>query len=279
MSELGDLENAIVASVAAIEDGGEPLFATVKAASGRKDELLAAAIRRERQPAAYVVFAGRMAATDGAALVGDPRFSLIVAAESLRGGSEPRLGGEDATGAFTLLDKLAVALQARVVLTDRRLVLVDEGVVATDERSYVARQRYQVRRVAQSSPPTFDGQAICGSQSLVEVLLGPLRADAEVFSFPGVDGLFRRHLGVRSRQIVWRGQLRASSDAELNGLEANLEALVAAPEAATMVDPWGRTLSDCVVDGFERRGPRRKDHYTGLVTQDFELVFVQLNPI
>ncbi len=277
MSELGDLENAIVATVSAIQEGGNDLFATVKGFSGPGGDAIAAAIRAELKPAAYVAFAGRRATRGEAWLVGDPRFSVIVAQEGLRGGSEPRLGSSSVTGGLDLLNKLAIALQNAILLTDRKLLLIDEGVLAADDRTYIARQQYDVLRVSQASQPTFNGQTVCGADSIVHVVIRAARADMTEFAFPGINGVFRHHLGLRGRQITWRGQLRADDDAGLNAIEASLESLAADPAAHSMVDPWGRTHTDCVLDSFERNGARNKDHYTGQATQDFELVFTQLS--
>jgi hypothetical protein len=90
------------------------------------------------------------------------------------------------------------------------------------------------------------------------------RRAASLFSFPGIDGVFERNLGLREQPIVWRGQLRAADDAALNALEAAMESEIANGQEKTMVDPWGRSYASCVVKAFRRAGSRRRDHPPGL---------------
>ena len=106
--------------------------------------------------------------------------------------------------------------------------------------------------------------------------LGVLRRATSSFSFPGIDGVFERNLGVKDRAILWRGQLRATSDSAMNVLESAIESEVQAGEARTMIDAWGRSQAQCVVKSFARRGPRGRDSLSGQAIQDFEIEFTQL---
>lgn len=277
MSQLADLENAIVALLAAIQVGGQDVFATVQGTSNADDAALAAELRRQRKPAAVVALDGRRAAAGDDPVPESPRFTIAIAEESLRGSGEARLGGTGVSGGFDLLERVTLALQDATIVTDYQLVFVDERPLAADDRVVMYGQRYEARRLAETSAPTFDGQAIGGTDSVVRVLVGSLRRSTVRFGFAGIDGIFRHDLGGRGRDIVWRGQLRAASNAALNTIEQTLEGYVSDPRAFTLVDSWGRTYTDCALDGFERRGARRNDSVTGQALQDFELTFEQLN--
>jgi hypothetical protein len=110
----------------------------------------------------------------------------------------------------------------------------------------------------------------------VDVHVGELKRAASTFAFPGVDGVFERFMGTRERSIIWRGQLRAADNNELNAIEQGLEDLVCRATADTIRDSWDRTFDHCVARTFKRTGPRGRDDLTGEATQDFELEFVQL---
>jgi hypothetical protein len=122
----------------------------------------------------------------------------------------------------------------------------------------------------------FNGEALAGTNSDVDVLIGELTRAGSVFAFPGVSGVFERSLGTRERPITWRGELRAAADSELNSMEAAIEARVREARVGSVADPWGRTFDSCVPRSFERLGPRRVDLLTGEALQEFELRFAQL---
>lgn len=277
MSQLETLENAIVTLISAIQVGGQDVFAVVAGTSHAKGEGLTAALRRERKPAALVGYEGRRPAAGDEPVPEAPRFFVAVAEESLRGAGEARVGGTGVAGGFDLLDRLTQALQDATVATDYRLAFVDEAVLAADDRTVLYRQRYDARRISELTAPTFDGQTICGSDSIVNVIVGSPRRSVVRFGFPGIDGAFRHDLGGRGRPIVWRGQLRAASDAALNTIEQTIEGFAADPRAFSLVDAWGRTFGDCVLDTFTRRDRRREDSVTGDSLQDFTLEFEQLS--
>ncbi len=275
MSQLETIEDAIVGAIAAIEVGGQDLFAVVRGTSSIERNAVMAEVRRERKPAALVAYDGRRTGAGDLPAAESPRCLVFAADESLRTGGEARVGGTGVAGGFDLLERLTLALEDATLAGEYRLVLTDESPLATDGRIVVYRQRYEAQRPAESAAPTFDGQALCGDSSVVNVIAGSPRRSVVTFGFPGIDTVFRHDLGSRGRAIVWRGQLRANDDAALNTIEQTIEAYVADPRLFDMVDAWGRTCGDCVLDAFERRGPRRKDAVTGRVRQDFELRFEQ----
>ena len=93
--------------------------------------------------------------------------------------------------------------------------------------------------MAESAAPTFGGATLTGDKATVRVDVGELRVAASSFSFPGIDGVFERRLGVRERPIWWRGELRGDND-YLNFIEANIENELRDGQAKTMVDAYGR---------------------------------------
>jgi hypothetical protein len=211
------------------------------------------------------------------AIVGLPRVSVWIAARNLRGGDDVRLGDGSALGGFDLLALVMEALDGTVIESDRRLGAIDEQVIASDETHVVYEQRYVVDRVAELTQPTFDGAALAGADSLVQVVVGEVATEAAAFAFAGIDGEFRQQLGVRQRPIEWRGQLRASTDGALNAIECAIEAAVIEAGAHAMVDAWGRTFEDCVLVGLKRVGARRRHPVNGRAVQTFVMEFEQLN--
>lgn len=278
MSELGDLESAVVSLIAGITSGGSPAFQSVEGFSDGDRRAGVAQVRRRLAPAALVVFGGRVRSDVAESVVGVPKLTVLIAAANLRGGDDPRSGDGTALGGFDLLALVMTALDGTIVDTDRRLSALDEQVVAADETSVVYEQLYLVDRITELSSPTFNGQVLAGSDSLVNVIVGELSADTVAFAFPGIDGVFRHHLGTRGRPIRWRGQLRASDDSGLSTIESTIEAMVANPNSFDMVDSWSRTFADCTADRFVRTGPRRRHPVSGYALQPFEIHFTQLNP-
>jgi hypothetical protein len=118
---------------------------------------------------------------------------------------------------------------------------------------------------------------ICGSVSEVAVVPGAVAREVVEFAFAGIDGVYRHDLGARGRPIVWQGQLRGSDEAELNAIESELEGYAVDPREYRMVDGAGRTFEYCVLERFERTGPRRVEPVSAWATQGFRLVFQQLD--
>ncbi len=277
MSELGDLETAVIGLITGIQSGGQPMFREVFGFTDPDRKRGVAEIRRRQLPAAMVVYDGRQRANAADSIVGLPRLTVLIATENLRGGDDVRAGDGAAPGGFDLLGSVMSTLDGAIVQTDRRLSAIDEQTVAADETHVVYEQRYLVDRAAELTAPTYDGTAIAGASSLVNVIVGELSAERVSFAFAGIDGEFRHHLGTRGRLIRWRGRLRAVDDAALNNIEATIEAKIAAGTTADMVDSWSRTFADCTVDLFERTGPRRRHPVSGEAIQPFEIRFTQLN--
>lgn len=278
MSELGDLETAVVGLIAGIQDGGSPVFRSVAGFSDPDRRRSLAHISGLVAPAALVIYAGRVRGDVSQSVVGAPKVTVLLRAENLRGGEDVRSGDGAAYGGFELLQLVMAVLDGTVVQTDRRLVALDEQVVVADATHAVYEQRYLIDRVAELQPPTFNSVALAGAGSLVTVIIGDAVGETASFAFPGIDGVFQHHLGMRGRSIRWKGQLRAAGDSGLNTIESILEAAVADPEAHDMVDSWSRTFGDCVLDRFVRQGPRERHPVTGYALQSFELHFTQLNP-
>ncbi|MCP4590801.1 MAG: DUF1834 family protein [bacterium] len=277
MSQLGDVATSVVGMLSALQVGAGEAFATVGVCQLGDRKAAAASLARQRQPAAYVLYDGLERRAAGGAVPGAALLAVIVAAENLRGGSAALTGEPESVGVLDLLEDVSAVLDGAVIPPDHRLVLRDERQLASDERAVVFEQRYLAERLAELGSPTFDGVAIAGSASMVTVQLHSLESAAIEFGFPGIDGVYRHHLGMRSRRISWTGCLVADDDAGLNALEAELERLVVAGVAAEVVDAWGRTFSECVLDRFERQGRRRRHSATGAAVQQFELTFSQLS--
>lgn len=274
MSELSDIESAVVGLIQAVQVDAADLFATVAGFADTNVRDVVSHMRRELKPAAYVVYDGR-GASDTLGVPAAPKLSVFAIVESLRGGDEPRTGSSLESGGFDVLGELFTALAGSVIVTDRQLAFVDEKLIAADDTSVVYEQRYLVMKLATTTAPTFGGSAIAGGSSVVRVIVGDSEMDTQEFSFPGIDGEFQQALGLSGRLITWSGQLRAGSDSALTTIETIIEGLLAASQPADIVDGFGRTFKDCTLNRFARRGQRRKHTITAQAQQDFELHFAQ----
>lgn len=276
MSVWEMIEDAVVQALEQLSSGGSSLFATVKGRTSRERKQLIAALGRERLPAAYVITRGRESGDKTFRRSGSPTLSVLLGQRSLRSDHEVRAGSDEVTGIYELSEQVVVALQDQVVAWDRRLLLVDEQPAGGDEGTIIWEQRYEVRRLASIAAPTFGGVELAGTDSEVVVEVNELQHASSLFSFPGVDGVFRRGLGARERRIVWRGQMRAASNSILNAREQGIEELVRSGEAATMTDACGRSYPSCAVKAYRRCSPRQRDELSEESLQDFEIEFTQL---
>jgi len=276
MSDWVTIETDVATVLVDLEVDGGPLLATVSARTARDRKVLLTAIQRELLPAAYVLMAGRNSSDKSSGQAGMPSLSVVIATQSLRSDSEARIGESGSGGMWLITEQVSSALQDLELESTWRLLLIDERLVGGQEGLIVWEQRYEVRRPAELTTPTFGGVALAGSSSRVCVELGELRRASGLFSFPGVGGVFDRHLGVRERPIFWRGQLRGANDSALNTIETAIEDEIRDGEDKTMVDAWSRSHESCVLKAFRRRGPRQRNALSGQVFQEFELEFTQL---
>jgi len=276
MSELGDVAVAVTGLLSALQSGGGNVFATVGFHQVAERRAAAVVIARQLKPAAFVLYDGRAARGRREALPTAASLAILLCVENLRGGDTALTGDTGHAGAFDVLELVSAALDGAIVESEYRLLLQDERQVAGDGRAVVFEQRYRVERLAEVSAPTFGGSAIAGSDSVVTVHLGSVMTESVEFGFPGIDGVHRHQTATRGRAIRWKGELVADDDAGLNTIEAELDRLTMEQAPATMVDAWGRSFPDCVLDAFERKGTRQRHPVTGKPVQTFELRFTQL---
>ena len=275
MNTLETIEREVLAVLAGLQVDGATALATVRGGSPSADrKRLTASLLRERMAAAYAVVSGREAAERSTGRPGGVEVTVLLADRSERSDAEARLGGAAIRGVFALAGVVAGGLRAAVVAGDRRLMLLSERGLPADEGVALWEQTYAVRRRV-AAAPTLDGRVLTGAGSEVVVEVGPLRRAASVFSFPGVDGVTRLDLGSRGREIRWSGELRANSDAELSALEAGLEAEAGSGAERRMGDACGAVYEGCVLQAYERKGPRGCDEVSGEVLQRFEARFEQ----
>ncbi len=275
-SEFADIESAVGSILGAIEVEASPLFSTVRAiAIADRKSALAAGVDLQ-MPAVLFGLDGRDKSASGQPVPGGPRLMVYVFATNLRSEDGARVGDVDGVGAFTLAHEASVALDGAVVAGNRRIGAVDERVVLSNERTIAIEQRWSVEAFSDSVTPTFDGQAIVGSDSVVSTQVGAIEARSVVFGFPGIDGEFRHGLGNEARTIRWVGQLRADNQNGINAIESEIENLMGSGGTSVLVDSVGRAFERCAIDSFNRRGERYVHPMTGQFVQNFELDFVQL---
>jgi hypothetical protein len=255
---------------------GQPVLAAVQGYGRRDRKSAMAALERERMPAAYVSVIERSGGDKDYRRPGRTRLSVLLAERSERAAADARIGGVDCVGIYAVSELAAVALQDMEVGTGLRLLLLDDQAVGGVDGFLIREQRYEVHRIGQRATPTFGEMALAGAESEVSVELGKLQRATSVFSFPGVDGVFERHMGTRGRSIIWQGQLRAEDDTAMNALEAGIEAEIERGQSKEMTDTFGRHYAACTLRSFERTGARKADELNGQVLQDFSLQFEQL---
>jgi hypothetical protein len=278
MSRLGDLENAIVARLSVATISGSPAFATVQGVSGGSRPAIREAMRRQRMPAAFVAFTEEPTAPEARDQVRGAKFSVLVAAQSLRADADPRNGDALSVGVFQLLDVVRAQLDDYAPSSGLRLLSLQEKFVEADDRLAIYESAYRVWPTADETPsPLFDGDTVVGNDRRLTMIVGPIEVVYEVFSFPGLGGVFRNALSLRAREILWRGEVRASSHATLNTIESAVEARIAGQIPGAVTNGNGQVFTNCVLDRYLRVGGRRDEG--SLVIQDAELVYSQLTPL
>lgn len=269
------MEDAVLAALGALEVDGSPLLATVKGRSAGERKATIAAIRRERPPVAYVMMTGRsQRASD---VVAVPQLTLWLATKSERSDNDARRGGAGAAGMYSIAVQAAHALHELALPGDVPVQLAEEKPIIGGEGMLIWEQQYTLDTVPLPALPTFGDAVLGGSASRLHVEIGALERAVSRFSFPGIDGVFERCLGTRHRDIIWNGQLRADDAAALNSIESEIDAELRGGRARSVVDEWGRTFPDCVMQRFERKGWRHIDPLSGRVVQPVAITFTQLH--
>lgn len=276
MSRLGQLESNIVARLAGRTYAGAPLYGTVRGASGGYRAELRELISRERLPAAYVAFLDEKAGGDEFGLAALPRFAILVADRTLRITSNPRTGDDEVRGCFTLIDQTRTALDGYAAATGAELDWQTLRFVDADERQAVYELIYRVEPPI--GPVSLGGEPVGGAASAFRIAVGPVEAEVASFSFPGIDGEFRRLGATRGRTLHCRGRLRAADDEALSAIEAELDSQIAAATPKDFVDPQGRAYGEVVLERWSRVGYRTTVDVAGSLTveQRCALVFRQL---
>jgi len=278
MAVLGDIENAMAARLATATIGGQPAFATAKGVSGGYRPLLREALRRERMPAAYVAFIDEPTAPETKPPVRGAHFVVLVAERVLRQESDPRHGDVGSPGAFALLEAARSRLDDYEPAAGLRLVNLHQKFVDADDRSAVYELLYRVWPIIDERL-LFDRQPIAGSDSRMSLEVGPIEFETDGFHAASPDGMSEPRLGVKPRQIFWRGRIRAASHAAVNTIEVDIERAVLTQATGEISAPSsGRAFRECVLQRYERQGPRRLDDDLRTVCQDAELSFSQPDP-
>lgn len=276
MGEWALIEDAVVSGLAGLRLNGRAVLATVRGCNWRDRKLLAAAIGRERMPAAYVMVTGRAESDKEYRRAGSPQVTVLYATRSERQADDARTGGVDTTGVFEISELAGRAMNGLALGDARWAMLVEEGPLAGDDSILLWEQRFEVRRGGEESHCMFGGDRLVGWASHVELEVAPLSRAVSRFAFPGVDGVFERLTGIRERPIRWRGQIRTSSGSALDAIELKMERLIQQGRVDHVTDGATLLFTPCVISSYKRRGGRRRDHVTDEVLQDFELEFVQL---
>jgi len=278
MSRLGDLENTLVTRLAQAMISGLPVFEVVRGVSGGQRPAIREALRRERMPAAYVAFTEEPTAPEVRDQVRGAKFTVLVAARTLRAESDPRNGDAQSIGTFELLDVARTQLDDYVPSAGLRLLNVQEKFIEADDRQAVYELLYRVWPTSTETPNLlFSGDPVVGNDRRLTMEVGPVELVFDVFNFPGLGGVFRQVLSVKARPIFWRGQIRASSHASMNTIESAIESRIAGQITGTITNGNSQSFVNCALDRYVRVGGRRSEG--NLVVQEAELMFSQLAPL
>lgn len=278
MSRLGDLESTIVSRLSQAMISNSAAFAAVRAVSGGNRPTLREALRQERMPAAFVAFTEEPTAPEVREQVRGAKFIVLVAAQALRIASDPRNGDSDTVGAFQLLDVSRAELDDYEPSPGFRLINVHEKFIEADDRLVIYEMLYRVWPVViAGSALLFDGQNIVGGDSFMTLEVGPFELEQAQFAFTGGSGIFRMVLAAKPLQITWQGEIRTPNHADMNAVESGIETKIIGQVPGEITDGAVRSFPGCVLDRYVRRGARRGEQ--GLIVQDAELHFTQLNPV
>jgi hypothetical protein len=142
MSTLGDIENAIVNKLQAIQVGGEAVFQTVRGFMVARDVKYPEALLRERMPAAYVSVRSLFVDPESYHLV---RYvGVFVAVRNMRSQEEARHGGDDGPGLFTLIESANGQLDGAAMPGGTVSYVTGASMVLADANTLVVRMTYAV---------------------------------------------------------------------------------------------------------------------------------------
>jgi len=272
-SRLGDIENAIIDRLRGSLPGTDIEFANLAAYGGGNRPALRAAIQRLQPPAAVVGFVEEPRGPETRELVRGARFSIFVADRSLRLNENASSGGSDSDGTYALIDVVASRLANYNLGSGLRLIESYVRFIEADERTAIHEIAFRAWpiREAPSQALTFDGDAIVGPLSRMSLEIDPIRFEL-ITNVPGSADTF----AIVPREIRWVGEVEATSNSALNSLEAAIETLIVDRTAADIEDDAGRTLTTCLIERYERDGPRLNIGEN--VGQVATIYFTQVNP-
>lgn len=256
MSDLSDIEAAILARLAALTHAGQPLFRSVRATSGPLRSAQRELLLRERPPAAHVAFVDDAFAAAATRLRG-PRFAIWVATRSLRAGGNPRDDEPEGAGTHAVLALVRAGLERLAVLPGRRAIGQFARALESDGRTAICELQYRVEWPP--GPVVFNGAALGGSLSITT--RGPRPPFVEFPAEPPADIL------------RWEGELRATSASGLSAIESGLDNLAAQQPVGDLTDPGGPVYLGMRFYEWTRRRPRWFDPDLGLYVQSAAAMF------
>lgn len=117
------------------------------------------------------------------------------------------------------------------------------------------------------------------SGNAIRCVVGTVQVAARDFSGPGADWMGRSVLGIRYRPVRWDWQIVCASDANLNTVEAAIDAYLADSRECVIVDSAGRQSSFgvMVLPGTMRMGYRERLS-DGRMLQRWSVQFHVLRP-
>ncbi len=272
MSRLGDLETVIVDRLALAMIQGTPAFESVRGVSGGNRRLNLDALRRERMPAARVGFTEDPTAPEVRDTVRGAKFAVLIGAQSLRAGSDPRNGDSLTIGAFALMDAVRTELDNFEPITGFRLLNLHEKFIEADDRVAIYESLYRVWPIVVPGPVLmFGGVLLLGSDSVMDLEAGPIGVDSIDIGYHGNSGVYNKKFAIGRRSIFWRGQVRAATHTAMNTIEMDVELKITNKTIGDVTEGTNRTFTSCTLEAYFRRGRRRIEG--GIIVQDAVLLF------
>ncbi|MFO0972763.1 MAG: hypothetical protein U1A27_04890 [Phycisphaerae bacterium] len=277
MAYLADIENALIERLRTAELGGSIAFGSVEAGSGPYRAAMRAQLTRMRPPAAVTAYVDENTATDAPVGKRGPRFGVYVAARSLRTVGGPRQDESDSLGSYSLISVVRGALDGVVIVTGRRAVAAGMRYADGDDRLDIHELMY---RMAPLAPvPLFDGAAIGGRDAVTTRELGPPEGPARLTLTRTESGTYEVRDGPEmatwdpGTTLVWEGEIRGESDADIADVMDGLHGLASVGTEATLEVPDVLSIPDITVKEVRLLRPMGQEMATSTWVQPVRVVF------
>jgi hypothetical protein len=114
---------------------------------------------------------------------------------------------------------------------------------------------------------TFRGTSLFGTAATTRRSFGPVRQRAIQTTAPGVHGGGVHLLGREIERINVEVSLLENDDAAMTSRESTIRAEIENGLVGDLVDDWGETTNNCLLESWTPRGPREVISSDGSLTR------------